>query len=74
MEKINIAPKGNERAGLFGQTGCGKTTLAKALTRSRNNLIVLDTKGFIFWNDCQRFTELEQVINSKPINGIHRVV
>ena len=45
----SIAPVRGDRAGIFGQTGTGKTTLAQVLLQDREYVVVCDPKRRINW-------------------------
>ena len=45
----SISPARGDRVGVFGQTGTGKTTLARALLQQREYVVVCDPKRRISW-------------------------
>lgn len=51
MTNSLIIPKIGQHCAIFGQTGCGKTVLARRLVNTKNNVLVLDTKGETRWED-----------------------
>jgi hypothetical protein len=66
VELKDIAPRRNDRVALFGQTGTGKTTLARALLQEREHVVVLDTKRRIAWPGYTVFTDFRKLCNIDP--------
>jgi adenylate kinase family enzyme len=62
---VNIAPLYGERAVIVGMTGSGKTTLARELLRSRQYVVVYDSKGLLRWSEYKRVTSLFELTQSK---------
>lgn len=62
---VNIAPSIADRAVMVGMTGSGKTTLAYQLLRVRPYVVVFDAKGLIHWPGFFRYTEFNQLTQSK---------
>lgn len=62
----DFLPAIGERAAFVGQTGCGKTTLAKALLEWRPFVVVHDGKGTINWRGYKLVRRLEQLRNLNP--------
>jgi hypothetical protein len=60
-----IVPQRTDRALLVGQTGCGKTTLARYLLNYRRYKVVIDYKGRIDWPEYHLCTSLSQLFRSK---------
>ena len=67
-----LLPARGDRAGIFGQTGTGKTTFARALLKDREYVIVCDPKRRINWPgyvqaDFRTLQKLDPVQNPKVI-------
>lgn len=62
----SIMPQPTDRAALIGQTGTGKTTLARALLDTRAYVVVLDTKGMLKWPEYTRVTDTHTLAALDP--------
>jgi hypothetical protein len=66
MKLNQIAPKLTDRAVFIGQTGCGKSTLARELLRTRFRVWAIDVNGLLEWGaPDSKYSEGEYlVVNS----------
>lgn len=69
-----LLPAPTDRAAFIGQTGCGKTTLAEYICRSRAFVVVLDSKGTIRWRGYRVYTTLAALTQSTHPRLIYRPV
>lgn len=67
----DILPGRRDRVFLVGQTGCGKTTLAETMLRTRPYVACIDPKGLLGWNDYRVFTSLRSFC-SAPVSRVPR--
>ena len=74
MAAESIAPRRTDRAVFIGQTGCGKTTLARVLLATRPFVAVYDAKGLLRWNTFTRYTKLEKLMKAKESRLIYAPV
>jgi hypothetical protein len=73
MNKLeSIMPGRGDRAVFVGQTGCGKTTLAREFLKSRRYVVVLDAKGMIKWPGYQICTSFRSLTTAKAERLIYR--
>lgn len=61
-----LLPEIGERATFVGQTGCGKTTLARVLLDSRPFVVVHDGKGTINWPGYKVVRTLSNLVEMSP--------
>lgn len=66
MKFHQLLPGTTDRAFIAGQTGSGKTELAERLCRSRQQVVVLDTKGEIAWKPYELFESLDKLYEIDP--------
>lgn len=73
MQLAAIQPEATDRATFLGQTGTGKTTLARYLLGLRSDVPVLifDWKGLIDWPGYRRFTSLQQLVGANKRRSIY---
>lgn len=64
MNQITF-PSHNSRAVFVGKTGCGKTTLAEKICANHSAVVVLDSKGELFWDGYEVHTNLTNARKSK---------
>lgn len=69
-----LLPLESDRAAFIGQTGCGKTTLAEYICRSRPYVVVLDSKGTLRWRGYRIYTTLAGLMQSTHPRLIYRPV
>lgn len=67
----DIIPPADGRGIFVGQTGCGKTTLARAVLAFYRNVAVLDPKGLIRWQGYRHFTKLKDAMAENPARFIY---
>lgn len=67
-----LLPALTDRAALVGQTGTGKTTLARFLCSQRPYVVVLDPKGLIHWPGYEVHTSLSQLVKSQAARLTYR--
>lgn len=60
-----LLPGQNDRAVFIGQTGCGKTTLAKYALQNRKFVVIYDAKDTIHWPGYHRVTDPAQLFEIK---------
>lgn len=69
-----LMPGDTDRAALVGQTGCGKTTLARYLCSQRPYVVVLDPKGLIDWPGYKVYRQLSHLTNATEARLVYRPV
>lgn len=74
MDISEILPERTDRAVLVGQTGTGKTTLARYLLEYRKFVIIYDAKGLIKWQGYKRLTTLRAIYKCREPRIIYAPV
>jgi len=67
IELDSIIPRESDRVFIVGQTGTGKTVLARALLQQREHVVVLDTKRRIIWPGYTIFTDFKKLADIDPV-------
>jgi hypothetical protein len=70
----SLMPGETDRAAFVGQTGTGKTTLARYVCAQRPYVVVLDPKGVIGWKFYEVHSRLEPLTQSRSPRLIYRPV
>ena len=65
LKLTEINPGLTDRACFVGQTGCGKTTLARYLLQYRKYVVCIDGKDSLKWAGYKRLTTLKKVVEDR---------
>lgn len=67
-----LRPRRTDRATLTGQTGTGKTTLARYLLAAREYKVIADYKGRIDWPEYKLCRTLKQLVSAKEKSLLYK--
>ena len=72
LRVTDILARIGEHSAIWGQTGTGKTWLARRLLLPRRYVQIYDSKGFIDWPEYRLYTNLQDVIYAREEKVIYR--